>query len=62
MIAARCRSDSIPPTNTPKRNNTMKKTEGQEIEGEGRITQLNRTRGGAAAVRFTRWLRLRLKK
>ena len=31
MIAARCRSDSIPPTNTPKRNNTMKKTEGQEI-------------------------------
>ena len=31
-IAARCRSDSIPPTNTPKRNNTMKKTERQEIE------------------------------
>ena len=50
-MAARCRSDSIPPANTPKRNNTMKKTEGQEIEGEGRITQLNRTRGGTAAVR-----------
>ena len=31
-MAARCRSDSIPPTNTPKRNNTMKKTERQEIE------------------------------